>query len=52
MVTLKAKSILEEAGWKLNKEGLREKNGKVAKLTLWYASGDTHVVTLRQSVQA
>ena len=37
----KPNKIPEEAGWKLNKDGLREKDGKVAKLTLWYTSGDT-----------
>lgn len=48
----KAKAILEEAGWKLNKDGLREKDGKVAKLTLWYASGDTTRRDLAQAVRA
>ena len=48
----KAKAILEEAGWKLNKDGLREKNGKVAKLTLWYASGDTTRRDLAQAIRS
>lgn len=48
----KAKAILEEAGWKINKEGLREKDGKVAKLTLWYASGDTTRRDLAQAIRA
>ncbi|EJD6411035.1 ABC transporter substrate-binding protein [Providencia sp. CRE-3FA-0001] len=48
----KAKSILEDAGWKINKDGLREKDGKVAKLTLWYASGDSTRRDLAQAVRA
>lgn len=48
----KAKQILEEAGWKLNKDGLREKDGKVAKLTLWYTSGDTTRRDLAQAIRA
>ncbi|MCW2257536.1 peptide/nickel transport system substrate-binding protein [Providencia alcalifaciens] len=48
----KAKGILEEAGWKLNKDGLREKNGIVAKLTLWYASGDSTRRDLAQTIRA
>lgn len=48
----KAKVILEDAGWKLNKAGLREKEAKVAKLTLWYASGDTTRRDLAQAIRA
>ncbi|MGG4608978.1 ABC transporter substrate-binding protein [Providencia sp. Me31A] len=48
----KAKSILEDAGWKLNKDGLREKDGKVAKLTLWYASGDSTRRDLAQAIRS
>ena len=48
----KAKGILEDAGWKLNSAGLREKAGKVAKLTLWYASGDTTRRDLAQAIRA
>lgn len=36
----RAKSILEEAGWKLNENGVRVKNGLEAKFTLYYPIGD------------
>ncbi|WP_392563106.1 ABC transporter substrate-binding protein [Orbus sturtevantii] len=48
----KANTILEQAGWQLNKEGLREKNSIVAKLTLWYASGDITRRDLAQAIRA
>ncbi|WP_392564842.1 ABC transporter substrate-binding protein [Orbus wheelerorum] len=48
----KAKAVLEQAGWYLNQNGLREKNGKIAKLTLWYASGDTTRRDLAQAIKA
>ena len=35
-----AKKILDEAGWKPGKDGIREKDGKRAAFTLWYFSGD------------
>lgn len=41
-----AKKILEQAGWKENKDGIREKNGVQAQFTLHYPSND-HV---RQSL--
>ncbi|SPW32714.1 Nickel-binding periplasmic protein precursor [Edwardsiella tarda] len=37
----KAKAILDQAGWKVGKDGIREKAGQQARLTLWYASGDS-----------
>ncbi|MGI5347746.1 ABC transporter substrate-binding protein [Streptomyces sp. CA-250714] len=36
----RAKKILDAAGWKPGKDGIREKNGKRAAFTLWYFSGD------------
>lgn len=46
----KAKSILDEAGWlQKSPNTVREKNGVQAKLTLWYASGDS---TRRDLAQA
>lgn len=48
----KAKSILEEAGWKENASGIREKNGVPAKLTLWYASNDATRRDLAEAVRA
>lgn len=35
-----AKKILDHAGWKPGKDGIREKDGKRAQFTLWYFSGD------------
>ncbi|WP_217195916.1 ABC transporter substrate-binding protein [Streptomyces buecherae] len=35
-----AQRILDEAGWKPGKGGVRAKNGKRASFTLWYLSGD------------
>jgi peptide/nickel transport system substrate-binding protein len=48
----KAKQILEQAGWKLNSQGIREKNGVLAKMTLWYASGDATRRDLAQAVRS
>ena len=48
----KAKQILEAAGWTLNSQGIREKNGLPAKITLWYASGDTTRRDLAQAVRS
>ena len=48
----KANQILEQAGWKLNSAGVREKNGVPAKITLWYASGDTTRRDLAQAVRS
>ncbi|WP_077325489.1 ABC transporter substrate-binding protein [Virgibacillus siamensis] len=42
----KAKAILEDAGWKVNDDGVREKNGLKAKFTLYYPTGDQ----IRQSL--
>jgi len=42
----KAKEILEEAGWKETKDGIREKNGVKATFTLHYPSNDR----IRQSL--
>lgn len=49
----KAKQILDDAGW-LQKEAnhVREKNGIPAKLTLWYASGDSSRRDLAQAFSA
>lgn len=35
-----AKRILDDAGWKPGKGGIREKDGQRAEFTLWYFSGD------------
>ncbi|WP_323445516.1 ABC transporter substrate-binding protein [Streptomyces yaizuensis] len=35
-----AKKILDEAGWKPGKDGVREKDGVRAEFPLWYLSGD------------
>ncbi|EDQ7153682.1 ABC transporter substrate-binding protein [Salmonella enterica subsp. enterica] len=48
----KARAILEEAGWKINSAGVREKAGKEARLTLWYASGDSTRRDLAEAVRA
>lgn len=48
----KAKEILEQAGWKLNSQGIREKQGIPAKITLWYASGDATRRDLAQAVRS
>lgn len=48
----KARTILEEAGWKVGKDGVRVKDGKDARLTLWYASGDSTRRDLAEAVRA
>ncbi len=48
----KARAIPEEAGWKINRAGVREKAGKEARLTLWYASGDSTRRDLAEAVRA
>lgn len=48
----KARTILEEAGWKVGKDGVRVKDGKEARLTLWYASGDSTRRDLAEAVRA
>lgn len=48
----KARAITEEAGWKINSAGVREKAGKEARLTLWYASGDSTRRDLAEAVRA
>ncbi|QLV93192.1 ABC transporter substrate-binding protein [Citrobacter freundii] len=48
----KARTILEEAGWKVGKDGVRMKDGKEARLTLWYASGDSTRRDLAEAVRA
>ncbi|MBS0848074.1 ABC transporter substrate-binding protein [Citrobacter sp. JGM124] len=50
--TEKARQILEQAGWTLNSQGIREKNGLPAKITLWYASGDTTRRDLAEAVRS
>ncbi|BFN17995.1 ABC transporter substrate-binding protein [Corynebacterium ulcerans] len=37
----KAEKLLDEAGWKKNAAGMREKDGKPFHITLYYASSDT-----------
>ncbi|AHY12951.1 nickel ABC transporter substrate-binding protein [Citrobacter freundii CFNIH1] len=48
----KARTILEDAGWKVGKDGVRVKEGKEARLTLWYASGDSTRRDLAEAVRA
>ncbi|WP_030406049.1 ABC transporter substrate-binding protein [Streptomyces albus] len=36
----RAKKILDDAGWKPGKDGIRHKDGRRASFTLWYFSGD------------
>ncbi|WGA64434.1 ABC transporter substrate-binding protein [Escherichia fergusonii] len=48
----KARAILDQAGWKMGKNGVREKDGKAANLTLWYASGDSTRQDLAEAVRA
>ncbi|MGW0734862.1 ABC transporter substrate-binding protein [Streptomyces sp. NPDC002851] len=36
----KAEQILDDAGWKKGKDGIREKDGQRATFPLWYLSGD------------
>ena len=36
-----AKSLLEQAGWQVDKNGIRSRNGKTAEFDLWYASDDS-----------
>ncbi len=43
-----AKALLEEAGWKTGEDGIREKDGVKAELTLLYATGDS----VRQALAA
>lgn len=44
----KAKSLLDEAGWKIGEDGIREKDGVKAELNLLYATGDS----VRQALAA
>lgn len=48
----KAKAILDQAGWKVGKDGIREKAGQQARLTLWYASGDSTRRDIAEAVRA
>lgn len=49
----KAKRLLEQAGWTEKAPGgIREKNGVQAKVTLWYASGDSTRRDLAQAFSA
>lgn len=48
---VKAKSLLEQAGWKLNKEGIYEKAGKKLKLTFAYNSQNAQEGTIAQVIQ-
>ncbi len=47
--TKKAASILEKAGWKLNADGLREKNGIVLDLTMIYPEGNNVADYLKET---
>lgn len=50
---IQAKNILDQAGWiAKTADGIREKNGIPAKLTLWYASGDSTRRDLAQAFSA
>lgn len=44
----KAKTLLDEAGWKTGEDGIREKDGVKAELNLLYATGDS----VRQALAA
>lgn len=48
----KARALLEQAGWKVGPDGVRVKDGKAARLTLWYASGDSTRRDLAEAVRA
>lgn len=48
----KARAILDEAGWKMGKDGVRAKEGRAAKLTLWYTSGDSTRRDLAEAIRA
>ncbi len=52
MAILQSARHPEEAGWKINRAGVREKAGKEARLTLWYASGDSTRRDLAEAVRA
>jgi peptide/nickel transport system substrate-binding protein/oligopeptide transport system substrate-binding protein len=47
----KAASLLDDAGWRLGPDGLRYKDGKPLKITLWYNQDDLWAATA-SSVQA
>lgn len=46
-----AKEILDKAGWKVNDQGLREKNGQVAQLKLYFAYKDRENIALSLAQQ-
>lgn len=46
----KAKEILEEAGWKVGKDGIREKDGKLLEFT-WYAWTDATTIPEKMAKQ-
>ncbi|HAZ3163691.1 TPA: ABC transporter substrate-binding protein [Escherichia coli] len=48
----KARAILEEGGWQMGDNGIRVKDDKEARITLWYASGDSTRSDLAQAVRA
>ncbi len=48
----KSRKILDDAGWQVGKDGIRTKEGKEARLTLWYASGDSTRKDLAEAVRA
>lgn len=48
----KAKQLLDEAGWKVGKNGIRMKNGKPLALTFSYNAQNAQEGTIAQSVQA
>lgn len=47
----KAKALLDEAGWKMGADGIREKEGKPLSVTLW-TQGDTEFKRVSEAVQA
>ncbi len=46
-----AKTLLDQAGWKLNSQGIREKDGKELILRYVYISGDQNNDTMAVSIQ-
>lgn len=47
-----AQRILDKAGWKIGKDGIRTKEGRKAELTLWYTSGDSTRRDIAQAVRS
>ncbi|NMM63424.1 nickel ABC transporter, nickel/metallophore periplasmic binding protein [Clostridium sp. P21] len=47
----KAKSLLEEAGWKMGSDGYRYKDGKKCEITLYFNSNNAQERTISEAVQ-